>query len=114
MDRFAGAATAPGRRAVFNAVVPHTVLSPNATITRGGSFVISGPSTTSGTFTGGTITLTSSPSGCRNETYAVRGQLSTSRGPGSFDVTLTHFRTPASGRCISYFASMVGQATVPQ
>lgn len=111
---FAGVATTSGKRGLFNAVVPHTVLNPNATITPGGSFTISGPAPVRGQFTGGNITLTSSPSGCRNEVYNVTGQLATTRGAGTFAVTLTHFRTPIGGRCLTYFARVVGQAVVPR
>lgn len=112
--RFAGIATAGGRHGFFDAVVPHTPLSPDAEIVEGGRFTISGAQPVSGTFEdGGTITPTSSPSGCRNQTYAVEGPVSTARGPGSFAVTLTHYRTPVRGQCVIYFATVVGTAKVP-
>lgn len=113
---FAGVAITSGQRGLFNAVVLHDPLNSGETPTpiTGGSFTISGTSPVSGEFTGGSITRTSSPPGCRNELFDVTGPLATAKGAGSFSATLTHYQTLLAGRCLTYFARVQGQATVPK
>jgi hypothetical protein len=62
---------------------------------------------------GGTITTIDPGTNCTNQRYLVTGALrnatsTTSRGTGTFAVTLTHYRAPFLGRCITYRASVVG------
>ena len=101
----------------WRAVVEHTQLSPNATIT-GGSFrlVTTTLQTVVGTFDpGGAVIRTNPGTGCTNQTYTVQDTLSNvgvggpGSGTGSFQVVLTHYRTfvPFLG-CVTYSASVVG------
>jgi hypothetical protein len=118
---FAGYATGslPG---YWTAVIDHTKLSPNATIT-GGSFSLNTYFNGSlvrvvGTFTGGTVVLEKPSTGCSNQHYGVSGFLgnvgvnSTGSGTGSFDVTLTHYRTSVFGYCVTYSATVSGSLTL--
>jgi hypothetical protein len=105
----------------WKAVVDHTPLSPNATIT-GGSFKLV---TTTwlvivGTFDyGGTVTRTNPGTGCTNQTYDVSDTLSNigvgvpGTGTGSFHVVLTHKRAfvPFVG-CVIYSATVAGTLTL--
>jgi hypothetical protein len=117
---FVGRATGdvPG---YWKAVVDHTPLSPNATIT-GGSFTL--VTTTwqriAGTFdAGGTVTRTNPGTGCTNQTYEVADTLSNvgigapGTGTGSFHVVLTHKRAfvPFVG-CVTYSATVAGTLTL--
>jgi hypothetical protein len=101
----------------WRAVVQHTQLSPNATIT-GGSFklVTTTLQTVVGTFDpGGAVTRTNPGAGCTNQTYTVQDTLSNvgvggpGTGTGSFQVVLTHYRAfvPFLG-CVTYSASVAG------
>jgi hypothetical protein len=114
---FTGVATGmlPGH---WTAVVQHTPLSPNATIT-GGTFrlatILNGSATTiTGLFTGGTVTRTNAGLYCTNQTYAVNGVLGSvaGSGTGTFVATLTHYRTRILGACVSYSASVRGAVTL--
>lgn len=115
---FVGTATGdlPG---AWKAVVNHTPLNPNGTIT-GGSFSLwtlfgGVPTRVRGGFSGGTITQTNAGAGCTNQTYAVTGTLagvsagSITGGSGEFAVVLTHYRAsfPFFG-CVTYSASVAG------
>jgi hypothetical protein len=119
--KFAGTASGalPG---AWNADVQHTPLcvscTPTATIT-GGTFelataVDSVPTLVTGRFTGGTVQVLNPGANCTNQTFAVHGILgdvgpwSTGSGSGTFDVTLTHYRFPLFGSCITYGASVRG------
>lgn len=106
----------------WSAVIDHTKLNPNATIT-GGSFALTtylngAVTQVAGTFTGETVTLENPSSGCVNQHYAVVGTLgnvgigSGGTGSGSFTVTLTHYRTSVFGYCVTYSASVSGSLTV--
>jgi hypothetical protein len=113
---FAGTASGdvPG---YWKAVVNHTPLSPDATIT-GGSFTLV---TTTwqkivGTFDyGGTVKRTSPGTYCTNQTYDVSDSLSNvgiggpGTGTGFFAVVLTHKRAlvPFFG-CVTYSATVAG------
>lgn len=117
---FAGSATGqlPGS---WYATVQHTTLSLNATIT-GGSLAISTsidgePATVDGTFSGGSVVQTSGFTGCVNQTYDVSGRLTNvgvggGHGTGTFVTTLTHYRTPFFGYCVTYKALVVGSVTL--
>lgn len=114
--RFAGYASGdlPGS---WVAVVNHTPLSPNATIT-GGTFTLNGTTDASGTFTAGTVTQTAAGSGCRNQQYHLEGTLgnvvvgAATGGTGTFSGTLTHYRYPLFGRCVTYSATIGGQVSL--
>jgi hypothetical protein len=117
---FVGKATGdvPG---YWKAVVDHTPLSPDATIT-GGSFtlVMATWQQIVGTFdVGGTVTRTNPGTGCTNQNYDVADTLSNvgvggpGTGTGSFHVVLTHKRTfvPFVG-CVTYSATVAGTLTL--
>jgi hypothetical protein len=100
------------------AVVKHTPLSPNATITGGTFRLVTSRSnatrTLIGRFTTGTITNTDAGRGCTNQTYRVVGSLAHFGGnrTGRFAVTLTHYRHQLLGSCIAYFATATGTLRV--
>lgn len=115
---FVGTATGdlPGP---WKAVINHTPLNPNATIT-GGSFslwtLFGGiPTKVRGDVAGGTVTQTNAGAGCTNQTYNVAGTLANvsagtiTGGTGSFAVVLTHYRAfvPFFG-CATFSASVAG------
>jgi hypothetical protein len=106
----------------WTAAIDHTQLSPNATIT-GGSFALDtyfngAVAQVIGTFTGGSVVLQNPSTQCTNQHYTVIGALgnvgvnSTGSGSGSFNVTLTHYRTSIFGHCISYSATVSGSLTL--
>jgi hypothetical protein len=113
---FVGKATGdlPG---AWKAVVQHTPLSPNATITGGSfKFVTTSFQVIVGTFnSGGAVTQLSPGAGCTNQTYLVQDALSnvgvggSGAGTGTFQVLLTHFRAnfPFIG-CQTYAAAVRG------
>lgn len=95
----------------WKAVIDHELLSSTgpASIDAGGSFVlrtIRGRIT--GTFTGGTVTLENPSSTCADEHYAVDAELDI----GSFEGVLTHHRVRILSRCVTYWASIAGTATL--
>jgi hypothetical protein len=100
----------------WEAVVDHTPLNPSATIT-GGSFVLQtrNGGRIDGAFApGGAVSLLSGGTGCSNQTYAVRDELTiTTGGTGTFAVLLTHYRTTLFGACVTYGASVEGSLTLP-
>jgi hypothetical protein len=119
--KFAGSAAGalPG---AWNADVQHTPLcvscTSTATIT-GGSFSLattlnSIPALVTGVFSGGTVQVVDIGGDCTNQTFAVNGILGnvgpwyTGSGSGTFSATLTHYRLPIFGRCITYAASVAG------
>ncbi len=102
----------------WETVVDHTNLTASATIT-GGTFTLYTAQqhhvvTVRGTYTGGTVTQTGGFQGCVNQTYIVAGQLgsvgigSGGTGTGAFTATLTHYRTPFWGKCVTYGATVSG------
>jgi hypothetical protein len=99
------------------AVVKHTPLSPNATITGGTLTLVTtrkGETRTfTARFTGGSITITNPGANCTNQTFHVVGDLTPFQGgnSGRFAVTLTHYRHSILGTCISYFATTSGTLT---
>jgi hypothetical protein len=106
---------------VWKAVVQHTPLSPNATIT-GGSFklVTTTLQTIVGTFaTGGSVIRTQAGTGCTNQQYTVEDGLSNvgvggpGSGTGSFQVVLTHYRAfvPFVG-CVTFSATVQGMLSL--
>jgi hypothetical protein len=114
---FAGVASGdlPG---TWRAVIDHTVLSPDATIT-GGSFSLwtlvgGGPVSISGTFApGGSVTRVAAGTHCRNQRYAIHDGLTNvgvggGSGSGTVDATLTHYRIRIFGHCITYDATVSG------
>jgi len=56
----------------------------------------------------GSVTPTSLPTGCGNQTFALSLTLSN----GSFEGVLTHYRQSVLGRCVTYGASVSGAATL--
>jgi hypothetical protein len=98
----------------WTAVVEHTPLAPNATITGGTLHLVTGRGGASraltARFTGGTITNTNPGAGCTNQTFRVVGKLTPFGGyrSGTFSVTLTHYRHAFLGSCVSYFATTTG------
>jgi hypothetical protein len=120
---FAGTGTGnAGDRAAWNTFVEHDPLGSTPTYVNGGSFQMTTRSP-AGTYDwilgefvyhGGTITTIDPGTNCTNQRYLVTGALrnvstsTTSRGTGTFAVTLTHYRAPFLGRCITYRASVVG------
>jgi hypothetical protein len=118
---FAGLASGalPG---AWSVTVDHTPLGTSAAIT-GGDFHLAtrlnGRLTeVSGEFTGGTVTQLTGFSGCVSQRYAVTGVLgdvgsgSAGRGTGTFDATLTHYRTEIFGHCVTYSASVSGSLSL--
>lgn len=119
--KFAG--TASGALAGgWSADVRHTALclscAPTATIT-GGSFALLTavhkiPQLVTGSFTGGAVQVVNRGIRCTNQTFTINGILSKvasssgGSGNGTFTVTLTHYRHPAFGSCITYGASVNG------
>jgi hypothetical protein len=123
--KFAGTASGalPGD---WNADVQHTKLclscTPTATIT-GGSFSIATtlagiPTLVTGKFTGGTVQVINKGANCTNQTFAVNGILGgvgpwySGQGSGTFTATLTHYRTPILGSCVTYGASVKGSISL--
>ena len=68
----------------------------------------------SGQFSGGTITTISSGTHCKNQVYAVDGDLRnvSVTGTGHFAATLTHHRRSVLGRCWLYAATVGGTVTL--
>jgi hypothetical protein len=116
---FAGSAQgSAGDHAIWKAVVQHQALSSGCwtsgcAISSGGSFsLLNGQlSTISGSFTGGSIKLIGQAPGCGLQQFDVTGNLTTSAGAGLFHVTLTHYRVQLFGSCVSYFATVSGNAS---
>lgn len=104
------------------AVIGHTVLSPDATIT-GGSFTLATvlhwiPRTVEGTFAaGGTVTRIYREPGCGIQKYAVEDNflhvgVGGGSGSGHVSATLTHYRHSVFGHCIAYAATISGTVTL--
>ena len=76
----------------------------------GGSFTLltTTGSTVSDTITNGSVTPTSLPSSCTNQTFTLALTLNN----GSFNGVLTHLRILLFGSCITYFATVTGTATL--
>ena len=123
---FAGSGTGnAGDRAVWNTSVQHDPLGSVPTYVNGGSVQMTTRSAAgrldfvTGTLVnhGGTITTIDPGAGCTNQRFLVTGTLTdvatstTAGGTGSFSVTLTHFRTPLFGRCVTYSASVAGDVS---
>jgi hypothetical protein len=114
---FAGTATgSSGDVATWEAVVEHTVLHKTATITGGHATVLTSNLVyIQGDFSGGSVTRIYQAPGCSIQRYDVTGSLvnvhrsdSATIGVGTFQATLTHYRTRIFGECISYFATVSG------
>jgi len=120
---FAGRGTGnAGDRAAWNTYVEHDPLGSTETYVNGGSLQMTtrSPAGTydwvTGEFVyhGGMITTIDPGTNCTNQRYLVTGALknvstsTTSRGKGTFAVTLTHYRASFLGRCVTYSASVVG------
>lgn len=111
-----------GGKAYWNARVKHDRLGSNPTYVNGGQFAmtVTGPGLTVdavvGTFTyhGGTIKTLDPGANCTNQKYLVADTLrdvltaTTTKGTGTFRVTLTHYRHRVLGRCIAYKARVSG------
>ena len=102
----------------WTAVIDHTVLTPDATIT-GGAFTLETlihwvPRTIEGTFAnGGTVTRTYQEAGCGIQKYAVTDDLvdvgvDGGSGTGHVNATLTHYRHSLFGHCVAYAATITG------
>ncbi|HXH97714.1 MAG TPA: hypothetical protein VNH40_10940 [Gaiellaceae bacterium] len=101
--------------AKWNASVQHDSLtacvqggpSPCSSVT-GGDFSLG---SLSGHFSGGAINFMSGdPIGCTTSTtvYDVSGTVNAGSDTATFHVRLTHYQTKLFGRCIPYFATVVG------
>ena len=104
------------------AVIDHTVLSPDATIT-GGSFTLATvihwiPRTVEGTFAaGGTVTRIYREPGCGIQKYSIQDDLvhvgvGGGSGSGHVSATLIHYRHSVLGHCIAYAATISGTVTL--
>lgn len=102
----------------WTAVIDHTPLSPDATIT-GGTFTLATlihwvPKTVEGTFaSGGTVTRVYREAGCGIQKYAVKDDLvdvgvDGGSGTGHVNATLTHYRHSVLGHCVAYAATISG------
>jgi hypothetical protein len=112
---FTGVTWAADDYGTWQAVVQHTVFdaNDNATIT-GGTFTLDGNKRdVNGTFTSGTVTFLWADSGCGRQVFDVDGAMDLAGGgTGSFDATLTHYRTSVFGHCITYWATVRGTTTL--
>jgi hypothetical protein len=120
--RFAGTASGalPG---AWEAVVDHTPLSPNATVT-GGSVALTTavnyvPTYVYGQVTGGSVTRENpGATGCVDQYYAVDLVISnvtangSGSGYGSFAGTLVHHRHSVYGYCLTYSATISGSLSL--
>jgi len=119
--RFVGIASGalPG---AWSVTVDHTPLGTSAAITGGDFHLATGLDGTltavTGHFTAGTVRQLSGFTGCVNQRYAVHGVLdevgpgAVRRGTGTFDATLTHYRTTILGQCLTYSASVRGSLSL--
>ena len=119
--RFVGIASGalPG---AWSVTVDHTPLGTSAAITGGDFHLATGLDGTltavTGHFTAGTVRQLSGFTGCVNQRYAVHGVLdevgpgAVHRGTGTFDATLTHYRTTILGQCLTYSASVRGSLSL--
>jgi hypothetical protein len=112
---FSGSAWANDDVGTWNATVSHTAFnsSGDATIT-GGSFSLNGwRRDVTGSFSGGSVSLTAADAGCGREWYAVVGTLALNgHGSGAFTATLTHYRASIFGYCLTYGATVNGTVTL--
>jgi hypothetical protein len=105
-----------GDSAAWRAVVEHTPLTTQASVTGGNAQLVTSDGTTvRGSFTGGKVKQLTGLTGCENQTYKVVGRLSDVRrsdtgemGSGTFEAKLTHHRASILGRCIVYSATVRG------
>jgi hypothetical protein len=111
--------------AAWNTCVEHDRLGSKPTYVNGGRFAMATRSPAgsydyvTGTFVyhGGTIETIDPGANCTNQRYLVTGALenvstsTTSGGSGAFTATLKHFRARIFGRCIAYWATVVGTAS---
>jgi hypothetical protein len=116
---FAGTASGslPG---TWTVTVDHTPLTSSGATITGGSFSIetavnSIPTLVIGTLAyGGTVTVTIPGTGCTTQKFAIYaplvdvGEWGPGGGSGLFTGTLTHYRYPLFGHCITYSASIAG------
>src|SRR5215831_20425840 len=119
--RFAGIASGalPG---AWSVTVDHTPLGTSAVITGGDFHLATGRGGTltvvTGDFTAGTVRQLSGFTGCASQRYAVHGVLghvgagAARRGTGTFNATLTHYRTKIFGQCLTYSASVRGSLSL--
>src|SRR5262249_23929056 len=92
----------------WSATVVHQPLSNTTVSVTGGTFTLeafNGPPL-NGTIQGGSVTPTSSGSGCENGTFDIYVKMEV----GSFSGVLTHYRRSFFGMCVTYSASIVGSA----
>jgi hypothetical protein len=120
--RFVGAASGSALGTWYAEIV-HVPLSGGAgaqvAIQSGGSFGMALAQAepayvVSGQFSGGTITTINSGTNCKNQVYAVDGDLQnvSVTGTGHFAATLTHHRRSVLGRCWLYAATVSGTVTL--
>jgi hypothetical protein len=105
---FAGLATGqiPG---LWTATVMHQPLSNTTVPVTGGTFTLKAVTGTTidGVIEGGSITPNGPSTGCVNVTFTI----SVTMNVGSFSGVLTHYRTSLFGTCLTYSASITGNAT---
>jgi hypothetical protein len=112
---FAGLAVgSAGDRAFWQASVVHDPLAGCATVgsscaITGGTFSLrSNAGTLTGTFSGGSVQLSSQQPGCGRQQFAVNGNLTTATGAMSFTGTLVHYRLLFRGQCTVFAATVQG------
>jgi hypothetical protein len=113
---FAGTAIgSTGDRGFWQASVAHDPLTGCATVgascaVTGGTFTLrsSNGSQVAGTFSSGSVQLTSAQPGCGRQQFAVTASLSTSNGPETLTAVLTHFRFQIRGVCTVLAAVVQG------
>jgi len=103
-----------GDRAGWQASVAHDPLAncsaagSSCAITGGTFSLRSNAGTLTGSFSGGSLQLSSQAPGCGRQQFAVNGNLTTSSGPMSFTGTLVHYRLLFRGQCVVFAATVQG------
>jgi hypothetical protein len=120
--RFVGTASGSALGTWYAEVVHQPLSGPTGTqvnIQSGGSFGMALDQAepayvVSGQFSGGTIKVVDSGTSCKNQVYAVDGDLKnvSVTGTGHFSAKLTHHRRSVLGRCWLYAATVSGTVTL--
>lgn len=110
LGTFVGAAHG-GLSGAWRITIRHDELRTGPTVAiTGGSFSMRTPlgRRIASPVVGGSVSVVSPGSGCKNQVYAVDVEL----GSGSFVGTLTHRRRSVLGHCVIYAATISGHATI--
>jgi hypothetical protein len=116
VSAFAGVATgSTGDHASWQASVAHDPLSACSTVgsacgITGGTFALTSNngSQMTGTFSGGSITLTAQAPGCGKQEFAVVASVWTDAGPQDFVGVLAQHRVKVQGQCRAILATVQG------